>query len=86
MEIPLLAIFYEIHVPCSKGSLARFGTTLKICKKSNYDQNHLKFSTQPGFYPLGGGGKVLPIDIIDKVTRIGNFRRHTDNDSNSCIN
>ena len=72
--------------PVVQGLCLDFGTTLKISKKSNCDQNHLKFSTQPGFYPLGVGGEVLLIDNIDKATRIGNFRCHTDNDSNLCIN
>ena len=34
--------------PCTivQGLLPDFGTTLKICKKSNFDRNQLKLTTQ----------------------------------------
>ena len=49
MEISLLAIFDEVWPkPCAivQGSWPDFGATLKIHKKSNFDQNQLKHSTQ----------------------------------------
>ena len=49
MQNSLLAIFDEIWqmtLYYSTGSLAHFGTTLKIYKKFNFDQNQLKLSTQ----------------------------------------
>ena len=45
----LLAVFDEIWPETmyySTGSLARFGATLKILKKSNFDRNQLKLSAQ----------------------------------------
>ena len=49
MENSLLFIFDEIWPrPCTivQGLLLDFGATLKIHKKSNFDQNHLKLFTQ----------------------------------------
>ena len=49
MDISLLAIFDEIwpkSLYYSTGSLANFGATLKNCKKSNFNRNQLKLSTQ----------------------------------------
>ena len=49
MENSLLVIFDEIWLMTlyySTGSLARFLSNLKNCKKSNFDQNQLKLSTQ----------------------------------------
>ena len=49
MENSLLFIFDEIWPqPCTivQGLLSDFGATLKIRKKSNFDQNQLKLSTQ----------------------------------------
>ena len=49
MENSLLAIFDEIWPrPCTivQGHLPDFGATLKIPKKSNFDENQLKLSTQ----------------------------------------
>ena len=45
MEISLLAIFDEIW-PIVQGVWPNFGATLKNCKKSNFDWNPLKISTQ----------------------------------------
>ena len=50
MENSLLPIFAKIW-PKSlyyivQGLLPDFGATLKICKKSNFDPNQLKLSTQ----------------------------------------
>ena len=47
MENSLLFIFGEIcQNPCTivQGLCPDFGATLKICKKSNLDQNQLKVS------------------------------------------
>ena len=49
MENSLLFIFDEIWpMTCTivQGLLPDFGATLKIRKKSNFDQNQLKLSTQ----------------------------------------
>ena len=48
MENSLLFIFDEIWRPCTivQGLWPDFGATLKIRKKSNFDQNQLKLSTQ----------------------------------------
>ena len=49
MENSLLFIFGEIWPKTmyySTGTLAHFGATSKICKKSNFDQNQSKLSTQ----------------------------------------
>ena len=46
MEISLLAIFHEIHCAIVQGLWPDFGATLKIDKKSNFDWNQLKLSTQ----------------------------------------
>ena len=49
MENSLLVKFDEIwpkSLYYSTGTLARFLSTLKIYKKSNFDQNQLKLSTQ----------------------------------------
>ena len=49
MENSLLAIFDEIWPsPCTivQGHWPDFGATLKIHKKSNFDRNQLKLSTQ----------------------------------------
>ena len=50
MENSLIVIFGEIW-PMTlyyivQGVWPDFGATLKICKKSNFDQNELKVSTQ----------------------------------------
>ena len=48
MKNSLLAIFDKI--PCTiyiaQGPWSNFGATLKIYKKSNFDRNQLKLSTQ----------------------------------------
>ena len=47
MENSLLVIFDEIWpMTLVQGVWPNFGATLKICKKSNFDQNELKISTQ----------------------------------------
>ena len=49
MKNSLLAIFDEVWPkPCAivQGLWPDFGATLKIHKKSNFDQNQLKLSTQ----------------------------------------
>ena len=50
MENSLLFIFDEIWPTTLyyivQGLLPDFGATLKICKKSSFDQNQLKLSTQ----------------------------------------
>ena len=49
MEDFLLFILMKFgQRPCTivQGLLPDFGTTLKICKKYNFDQNQLKLSTQ----------------------------------------
>ena len=49
MENSLLVIFDEIwqnHCTIVQGHLPDFGATLKIHKKSNFDWNQLKLSTQ----------------------------------------
>ena len=50
MENSLIFIFDEIWPTTLyyivQGLLPDFGATLKICKKSNFDQNQLKLSTQ----------------------------------------
>ena len=46
MEISLLAIFHEIPCTIVQGLWPDFGATIKIRKKSNFDRNRLKFSTQ----------------------------------------
>ena len=46
MENSLLVIFGEIWPKSLQGFLPDFGVTLKIHKKSNFDRNHLKLSTQ----------------------------------------
>ena len=49
MENSLLFIFGEIWLVTlyySTGTLPDFGVTLKICKKSSFDRNGLKLSTQ----------------------------------------
>ena len=50
MENSLQAIFHEIWPKTIyyivQGLLLDFGATLKIHKKSNFDRNQLKFSTQ----------------------------------------
>ena len=49
MENSHLAIFDEIWPTTlyySTGTLAQFLASLKICKKSNFDLNQLKVSTQ----------------------------------------
>ena len=46
---PKYVVFtYEDQRPCTivQGLWPDFGATLKICKKSNFDQNQLKLSTQ----------------------------------------
>ena len=46
MENSLLAIFSKIWLTIVQVFLPNFGANLKIHKKSNFDQNHFKFSTQ----------------------------------------
>ena len=49
MENSLLFIFDEIWpmtLYYSTGAFPNFGATSKICKKSNFDRNQLKLSTQ----------------------------------------
>ena len=49
MENSLNFNFHEIWPrPCTivQGLWSDFGATLKICKKSNFDRNQLKLSTQ----------------------------------------
>ena len=49
MENSLLLIFDKFgQRPCTivQGVWPNFGVTLKICKKSDFDQNQLKLSTQ----------------------------------------
>ena len=46
MEHSLLAIFGPRPCTIVQGLLPDFGATLKICKKSNCDQNQLKISKQ----------------------------------------
>ena len=46
MENSLLAIFDEIPCTIVQGLLSNFRATLKIRKKSNFDRNQLKISTQ----------------------------------------
>ena len=49
MENSLFAIFDEIWpltMYYSTGTLVQFLSKIKIRKKSNFDQNHLKLSTQ----------------------------------------
>ena len=46
MEKSLLAIFDEIPCTIVQGLWPDFCATLKICKKSNFDRNQLKLSTQ----------------------------------------
>ena len=49
MEKSLQAIFGEIgQRPCTivQGLWPNFGATLKMCKKSNFDQNQLKLDMQ----------------------------------------
>ena len=49
MENSLLFIFAKFgQNPCTivQGLCPDFGTTLKICKKSNFDRNHLKLYKQ----------------------------------------
>ena len=49
MEISLLAIFAKMWPKTlyySTELWPDFGATLKICKKSNFDRNELKLSTQ----------------------------------------
>ena len=46
MENSLLAIFDEIPCTIAHGLWPNFGVILKISKKSNFNQNQLKFSTQ----------------------------------------
>ena len=49
MEKSLLVILMKFgQRPCTtvQGLLPDFGATLKVCKKSNFDRNQLKLSTQ----------------------------------------
>ena len=46
MENSLLAIFAKIHCTYIQGDLSNLGATLKICKKSKFDHNQLKFHMQ----------------------------------------
>ena len=46
MENSQLFIFGEIWPKSLQGLLPDFGATLKIRKKSNFDRNQLKLSTQ----------------------------------------
>ena len=48
IERSLIAIFHEIDLPCTivQGVLSNVEATLKIRKKSNFDWNQLKISTQ----------------------------------------
>ena len=47
MKNSLLAILAKFgQRPLVQGFWPNFGATLKIHKKSNFDQNHFKFSTQ----------------------------------------
>ena len=46
MEISFLVIFGEIPCTIVQGLWPDFGATLKICKKSNFDWNQFKLSTQ----------------------------------------
>ena len=48
MSNSLLFIFDEIWPPCTivQGLWPDFGATSKICKKSNFDRNQLRLSTQ----------------------------------------
>ena len=49
MENSLLVIFDEIwpmNLYYSTGTFAQFWSNFKICKKSNFDRNQLKLSTQ----------------------------------------
>ena len=46
MENSLLAIFDELPCTIVQGLWPDFGATLKICKKSNFNRNQLKLSTQ----------------------------------------
>ena len=49
MKNSLLVIFGEIwpkSLYYSTGTFVRFGVTLKICKKSKFNQNQLKLATQ----------------------------------------
>ena len=62
-EIWSKSLYYIVQ-----GLLSDFGATLKIHKKSKFDQNQLKLSTQPKYMYMQGfiywgwgwGGKVLP--------------------------
>ena len=46
MKNSLLVIFDKIPCTIVQSNLSNFGATLKIHKKSNFDQNQPKFSTQ----------------------------------------
>ena len=46
MEISLLAIFHEIPCTIVQGLWPDFRATLNFFKKSNFDRNQLKLSTQ----------------------------------------
>ena len=46
MKNSFLAIFDKIPCTIAHGLWPNFGETLKIYKKSNFDQNQLKVSTQ----------------------------------------
>ena len=46
MKNSLLAVFDKIPCTIVQGTLSNFGATLKIHKKSNFDRNQLKLSTQ----------------------------------------
>ena len=46
MENSVIAIFDEIPCTIAHGLWPDFGATLKIRKKSNFDRNQLKLSTQ----------------------------------------
>ena len=46
MENSLLAIFDEVSCTIAHDLWPNFGATLKIHKKSKFDQNQLKISTQ----------------------------------------
>ena len=46
MKNSLLVIFDKIPCTIVQGLWLDFGATLKICKKSNFDQNQLKLDIQ----------------------------------------